>query len=195
MLRASLACYCPADISCIGCVLLKHIQYHGMPSWGNFATKNSGYRWYITHRLLLDLNSKDRDMLEVINNIIYCNNLKFQQYLRSRNVPIKRHVTRHVIKSNDSIALVREVAFEVRLLSPSDFNSTIVVKMSSYWSMIEDIGYCRHESCRDQRVSDHFCRRFLLRLLALSTVGALVRLWWSSRYIGPCLDSNEHPWT
>ena len=100
-----------------------------MPSWHNFATKNSGYRRYITHRLLLDLNSKDRDMLEV-NNIIYCSNLKFQKYMRSQNVPIKRHVTRHIIKSNDSIALVWEVAFELHLLSPSEFNSTIVVKMS-----------------------------------------------------------------
>jgi hypothetical protein len=93
-----------------------------MPSWHKFATKNSGYRRYITHRLLLDLDSKDRDMLEVNNNIIYCSNLKFQKYMHSRNVPIKRHVTRHVIKSNDSIALVREVAFELHLLSPSDFN-------------------------------------------------------------------------
>ena len=32
--------------------------------------QNSGYRRYITHRLLLDLNSKDRDMLEVNNNNI-----------------------------------------------------------------------------------------------------------------------------
>ena len=32
--------------------------------------KNSGYRRYITDRLLLDLNSKDRDMLEVNNNNI-----------------------------------------------------------------------------------------------------------------------------
>ena len=71
-------------------------------------------------------------MLEVNNNIIYCSNLKFQKYMRSRNVQIKRHVTRHIIKSNDSIALVWEVAFELHLLSPSDFNSTIVVKMSSY---------------------------------------------------------------
>ena len=50
----------------------------------------------------------------------------------SGNLLIKRHVTRHIIKSNDSIALVRELAFELLLLSPSDFNSIIVVKMSSY---------------------------------------------------------------
>ena len=37
-------------------------------------------------------------------------------------------LTRHIIKSNDSIGLVWEVAFELHLLSPSDFNSTIVVK-------------------------------------------------------------------
>ena len=78
-----------------------------MLSWHNFATKNSGYRRYFTHRLLLDLNSKDRDI-----------------------APINRHVTRHLIKSNDSIALLWEVAFELHLLPPSDFNSTIVVKMS-----------------------------------------------------------------
>ena len=52
--------------------------------------------------------------------------------MRSRNVPIKRHVTRHIIKPNDSIALVWAVAFALHLLSLSDFNSTIVVKMSSY---------------------------------------------------------------
>ena len=54
--------------------------------------------------------------------------------MHSRNVGllIKRHVTRHIIKSNDAIALVWEVAFELHLLSPSDLNSTIVVKMSSY---------------------------------------------------------------
>ena len=39
----------------------------------NTAVTASGYRRYITHRLLLDLNSKDRDMLEV-NNIMYCSN-------------------------------------------------------------------------------------------------------------------------
>jgi hypothetical protein len=39
----------PADIPCIGCVLLKHIQYHGIPSCHNFATKKSGYCRYITH--------------------------------------------------------------------------------------------------------------------------------------------------
>ena len=163
-----------------------------MTSWRNFATKNSGYRRYITHRLLLDLNSKDWEMLEVNNNIIYCSNLKYQKYMRSRNVPINSHVTRHIIKSNDPIALVREVAFEVRLLSPSDFNSTIVVKMSSYWSMTEDIGYCRNASCWGPGVSENFCRRFLLWLFALSTVGASVRLWWSSLFIGPCLASYSH---
>ena len=31
-------------------------------------------------------------------------------------------LTRHIIKSNDSIGLVWEVAFELHLLSPSDFN-------------------------------------------------------------------------
>ena len=41
-------------------------------------------------RLLLDLNSKDRDILEV-NSIIYCSNLKFQKYMHSRNVPTLRH--------------------------------------------------------------------------------------------------------
>ena len=103
-----------------------------MPSWRDFSTKNSGYRRYITHGLLIDLNSKDRAMLEVNNNIIYCSNLKFL-HMRSRNVPIKRHVTRrHIMKSNDSIALVWEVAFKLHLLPPSDFDSTIVVKMSSY---------------------------------------------------------------
>ena len=44
--------------------------------------------------ILLDLNSKDRDVLEVNDNNIECSNLKFQKYMRSRNVPIKRHVTR-----------------------------------------------------------------------------------------------------
>ena len=39
-------------------------------------------------------------------------------------------ITRLIIKSNGSIALVWEVAFELHLLSPSDFNATIVVKMS-----------------------------------------------------------------
>ena len=44
---------------------------------------NSGYRRYITRRLLLDLNNKDRDMLEVNNNNnIYCILLKFQKYMR-----------------------------------------------------------------------------------------------------------------
>ena len=66
--------------------------------------------------------------------------------MRSQIVQIKRHVTRHIIKSNDSIALVWEVAFELHLLSPSDFNSTIVVNMSSYWSMTEDTGYCMHHA-------------------------------------------------
>ena len=47
-------------------------------------------------------------------------------------LPIKRHVTRHTIKSSDSIALVREVALELHLLFPSDFNPTVVYKMSSY---------------------------------------------------------------
>ena len=77
-LRASLAYITsvasPADIPSIGCVELKHVQYHGMPNWRNFAAKNSGYRRYITHRLMLDLNSKDRDILEVNNNTIYCSN-------------------------------------------------------------------------------------------------------------------------
>ena len=41
----------------------------------------------ILHRLLLDSNSKDRDMLEVNNNF-ECSNLKFQKYMRSRNVLI-----------------------------------------------------------------------------------------------------------
>ena len=89
------------------------------------APENGGYRRYITHRLLFELNSKG-------NNIIYCSNFKFQKYMLSRKVPIKRHVTRHMKKSNYSIALVWEVAFELPLLPPSDFNSTIVVKMSSY---------------------------------------------------------------
>jgi hypothetical protein len=71
-------------------------------------------------------------MLEVNINIIYCSNLKFQKYMHSRNVQIKRHVITRHIKSNDSIALVWVIAFDLHLLSPSDFNSTIVVKMSSY---------------------------------------------------------------
>ena len=51
-------------------------------------------------------------MLEVNNN-----NLKFQKYTGRRNEPIKHHVIRHIIKSNDSIALVWDVAFELQLLS------------------------------------------------------------------------------
>ena len=50
----------------------------------------------------------------------------------SQNVPIKRHVTRHTIKSNDSITLEWEVAFELHPLSPSHFNSTILVNLSSH---------------------------------------------------------------
>ena len=45
----------------------------------------------ILHRLLLDLNSRDRDVLEVNDNNIECSNLKSQKYMRSRNVPTKRH--------------------------------------------------------------------------------------------------------
>ena len=81
-------------------------------------------------------------MLEVNDNNIECSNLKFQKYMRSRNVYRSNTtsqgnpITRLIIKSNGSIALVWEVAFELHLLSPSDFNSTIVVKMSS---VTEDI--------------------------------------------------------
>ena len=158
----------PAEILCIGRVLLKHIQYHGMPSWRNFATINSGYRRYIAHGLLFDLNGKDRDIIEFNNNIIDCSNLKWKKYMRSRNVPIKHHVTRHIIKSNDSIALVWEVAFKLHLLSPSGFNSTIVVKMSSYWSMTEDIGYCRHASCWERPAGvGEFLQAFFVAIVCI----------------------------
>ena len=150
---------------------MRFIKTHPIPpnaSLSHFATKNSGYRRYITHRLLLDLNSKDRDMLEGNNNIIYHSNLKFKKYMCSRNVWSNatsqgNPLTRHIIKSNDSIALVWEVAFELHLLSPSDFNSTIVVKMPSHWSMTEES--TRHASCWDQWVLENFCRHFLLRCL------------------------------
>ena len=49
---------------------------------------------------------------------------------RSNDTSQRSPITRLILKSNDSIAIVWEVAFELHLLSPSDFNSTIVVKMS-----------------------------------------------------------------
>ena len=47
------------------------------------------------------------------------------------NNKYKNPIKRLIIKSNDSIALVWEVALELHLLHPSDLKSTIVVKMSS----------------------------------------------------------------
>jgi hypothetical protein len=76
-----------------------------------------------------------------VDNIIYCTNFKFQKYMRSRNVLIKRHVTRH-IGYNQMIPLLlcgRSLS-SCTWCVHSDFNSTFVVKML-YWSMTEDITY------------------------------------------------------
>ena len=69
-------------------------------------------------------------MLEV-NNIIDCSNLKIHKYnteMYRSNATSHATTTRHIIKSHDSIGLVWEVALELHLLSPSNFNSTILVK-------------------------------------------------------------------
>ena len=61
-------------------------------------------------------------------------------------------LTRHIIKSNDSIAPVLEA------VSP-----LIIIQ----FILINDRRHTVHESCWDQRVSENFCRRFLLRLFAI----------------------------
>ena len=68
---------------------------------------------------------------------------------------------RHIIKSNYSIALVWEVAFKLHSQSPSDW---LKCPHIDQWQKT----YCRlHESFWDQRVSENFCRHFLLRLFAI----------------------------
>ena len=109
--------------------------------------QNIGYRC----RLLLELNRQD--MLEVNSNI-YWSNLKFQKYMRSSNATSRQPYHKAYYK------IIWFHCSFVDLLSPSDFNSTIVVKMLSLWSMTEDI----HESWWDQRMLPFFaikhCRRF-----------------------------------
>ena len=67
--------------------------------------------------LLLDSNSKDRDMLEVNDNNIELKILKIHETYRSNTTSQGNPITRLIIKSNDSVALVWEVSFELHLLS------------------------------------------------------------------------------
>ena len=117
-------------------------------------------------------------MLEVNNNIIYCSKLKFQKYMRRRNVwSNSTSQGKPTHKAYNKIKLFHCSCVGGHFWAALAVSPLILIQPSRL--------KCPHI---DQRQKTYYTR------IMLRTAGVITVLWGSSLFIGPCLDSYKHPW-